>query len=238
QDEAGVFEEKKALFDRKLKLRFFPGEDIRFKQYFGITFGTTEDCDYRISNVTKTQNQTEFQVNEETYYLPTLYDTFTQNALIAISICKELAIGYEYIQKGLNRPLSVPHRMEILQKGEMTVLADCYNANPQSMKAAVKFWSEYQAERPHVAILGDMLELGELAAKLHENIGDILRTNRAAKIISVGPLAKNYKAERHFNNVEELNNSSLESELPADAVVLVKASHGIQLEKFIERIEK
>jgi MurE/MurF fusion protein len=236
QDEAGVFEEKKALFDRKLKLRFFPGEDIRFKSYFGITFGTTEDCDYRTTNIVKTNTATEFQVNEEKYSIPTLYDTFTQNAVIAISICCELAIGYEFLQKGLNKQLSVPHRMEIIQEGEMTLLADCYNANPQSMKAAIKFWKEYKVQRHHTAILGDMLELGELSGKLHENIGELLKSDPAALIVSVGELAENYGAQHHFNNVEDLNRSAIIKELPKDTVILLKASHGIELEKFIERI--
>ena len=131
QDEAGVFQEKKAVFDRKLKLRFFPGEDKRFNQYFGITFGTTEDCDYRILNVMKTDSCTEFLVNEEKFSIPTLYDTFTQNAVIAISVCKELAINYDSILNGLNKPLSVTQRMEIISIDNMTILADCYNANPQ-----------------------------------------------------------------------------------------------------------
>jgi len=237
QDEAGVFTEKKSLFDRKLKLRFFPGEDKRFNQYFGITFGSTEDCDYRISNLVKTEKSTEFLVKEEKFSIPTLYDTFTKNAVIAISLCKELAIGCEAIQKGLNKPLDVPHRMEILNFGSLTVLADCYNANPQSMKAALNFWNSFQPERPHTAILGDMLELGELAAKHHESIGDMVAGFRSAQIISVGELAKNYKAETHFDNVGELISSSINKNLPSEAVVLVKASHGIELEKFLERIE-
>jgi len=237
QDEAGVFSEKKALFDRKLKLRFFPGEDKRFNQYFGITFGTTEDCDYRTTNITKTENSTEFLVNGSKFSIPTLYDTFTQNAVIAISICKELSVSYESIQKGLNKPLSVPHRMEMIEIGEMTVLADCYNANPQSMKAAIKFWQDLKKDLPHVAILGDMLELGDIAVKLHENIGEIVKNYHSAQVISVGELAENYSANVHFDNVEDLNNSQIAEKLPPDAVILLKASHGIKLEKFLKRIE-
>jgi len=237
QDEAGVFQEKKAVFDRKLKLRFFPGEDKRFNQYFGITFGTTEDCDYRILNVMKTDSSTEFLVNEEKFSLPTLYDTFTQNAVIAISVCKELAINYDSIQKGLNKPLSVTQRMEIISVDKMTILADCYNANPQSMKAAIQFWKNFKKDLPHLAVLGDMLELGELAGKLHENIGEILKSFPSAQIVSVGELARYYGAVKHFNNVEELNNSSVKDELPPNAVILLKASHGLELEKFLKRIE-
>ncbi|MFC1887238.1 UDP-N-acetylmuramoyl-L-alanyl-D-glutamate--2,6-diaminopimelate ligase [Candidatus Cloacimonadota bacterium] len=236
QDEAGVFQEKKALFDRKLKLRFFPGEDKRFSQYFGITFGTTVECDYRITNIVKTDTSTEFLVNEEKYSIPTLYDTFTQNAVIAISVCRELGISYEFLQKGLNKPLSVQNRMEVFQLGERTILADCYNANPQSMKAAIKFWKEFQPEQHHTAVLGDMLELGELAGKLHDNIGEILKSMLEAKIISVGDLAEKFGAERHFRSVEDLNNSTVADELPENTVILIKASHGIELEKFIERM--
>ena len=126
--------------------------------------------------------------------------------------------------------------MEIMQLGSFTILADCYNANPQSMQAAIKFWKDYQPQRHHTAVLGDMLELGELASKLHEKIGDLIKGMPEAKIISVGELAENYHAGIHYENVEDLNASSTIKELPEDSVILVKASHGIELEKFIERM--
>ncbi|MCK4694301.1 MAG: UDP-N-acetylmuramoyl-L-alanyl-D-glutamate--2,6-diaminopimelate ligase, partial [Candidatus Cloacimonetes bacterium] len=122
------------------------------------------------------------------------------------------------------------------KSGNKTLLIDCYNANPDSMKAAIDFWAEFQKEKPHIAILGDMLELGELREKLHKDVCKLLNEKVKHQIISVGELARYYQAANHFKDVDELISSKILMNLKEDAVVLIKASHGIELEKIIGRI--
>lgn len=235
-DEAGVFREKIALFGQPNIIKFFPGDDSRFNQYQGITFGQNESCNYKLNNFKIENGRTEFYVNDHHYSIPTPFHTFTLNALNAIAICSELNIEPEIIRTGLNKPLMIFHRMEIQHSKNRILLVDCYNANPDSMKAAIEFWLAYETARPHIAILGDMLELGQLTEKYHENILRLIKEKEIEQLISVGNLSRIYEAEKHFDTVDQLMESKIYNNFAGNAVILIKASHGIQLEKIIGRL--
>jgi len=136
----------------------------------------------------------------------------------------------------LNKPLKISQRMEILKQNGKTLLVDCYNANPDSMRAAIEFWNEYEVTKPHYAILGDMLELGKLTDELHNNMLIVLKEMDYKQLISVGSASHAFNADVHYNDVEKLLSSEILEEIPENAVVLIKASHGIKLEKIIGRI--
>jgi UDP-N-acetylmuramyl pentapeptide synthase len=142
------------------------------------------------------------------------------------------------IEKGLQKHFYVPNRMEIYNSNGNTVLFDCYNANPFSMKTAIEFWSQTDSEKTHYAILGDMLELGEFSDKYHLEIGEEITKVREnlkgtdVKVISVGGFAKLYNPDKCFANVDELLNICKRNVVrPYNSVILVKGSHGIKLEK-------
>ena len=234
-DVDGVFKEKSALFEHKLNIRIFPGDEKRFNKFEGITFGYAHSNKYRLSKIESYAKKTEFLINEQLFSIPTPFKEYSLNALVAVVTAKELCIPDEKIYKGLNDPLNITHRMEIQQSGKRTLLIDCYNANPDSMKAAVTFWMDMKNERPHIAVLGDMLELGSDSKKFHEEIKKLL-SSKNNKIISVGNDARFYGADVHFDNVKNLISSDEIKKFERDAVILIKASHGIQLEKIIGRL--
>jgi len=147
-----------------------------------------------------------------------------------------LQIDNKTIQKGLQKELKISHRMEIIEEHDRTLLVDCYNANPDSMKAAIEFWYDHEIERPHFAILGDMLELGQNAVELHAEILNELNKKKHEQLISVGNLSRVFNADVHFDDVDKLLLSGMLTEIPENAVILIKASHGIKLEKIIGRI--
>ncbi|MDO9578858.1 MAG: UDP-N-acetylmuramoyl-tripeptide--D-alanyl-D-alanine ligase [Candidatus Cloacimonadales bacterium] len=236
RDEAGVFREKIALFDQPNIVKFFPGDDPRFNIFKGITFGQNESCNYKLHNIKIEKDRTGFDVNEQHYSIPTPFSTFTLNALNAIAISFELNVEPEVIQKGLNKPLQISHRMEIQPSENRILLVDCYNANPDSMKAAIEFWLAFETARPHIAILGDMLELGQLTEKYHENILRLIKGKEIEQLISVGKLSRIYKADEHFDTVDQLIKSNIYNHFAGNAIILIKASHGIQLEKIIGRL--
>ncbi|MBL7149728.1 MAG: UDP-N-acetylmuramoyl-L-alanyl-D-glutamate--2,6-diaminopimelate ligase [Candidatus Cloacimonetes bacterium] len=235
-DEEGVFKEKSALLKHNVKLRLFPADDNRFKEFTGKTFGSSDSADYRISNIENNAQTTRFCLNDKQYSIPTPFKKFTLNAAIAITLASEIGISDREIQDGLDKPLDLSLRMEITISGNRTLLIDCYNANPDSMKAAIEFWSDYEINRPHVAILGDMLELGKLTEKLHLNIRKLLNNFEYNQLISVGEYSVSYGAEKHFGKVEDLISSGILKDFPDNAIILLKASHGISLEKIIGRI--
>ena len=235
-DMEGVYQEKSSLLRRELKLRIFPGDEPRFSEFTGIQCGKGSNNNYKLHSLNTKIQETEFSVNDENYFIPTSFSYFAENALFAIALSIELEINPNIIQKGLSLPLDINWRMEIINREKYTILADCYNANPDSMKAAIDFWRHFSVDKPHIAILGDMLELGNLTEKYHRQIYEMLKDGTYEKIISVGNAALHYGAEYHFNEVESLLDSDLLEDIPTGSVILLKASHGIRLEKILERI--
>ena len=236
KDEQGVFQEKISLFRRKLKLKIFPGDDDKFNKFKGITFGKNPSNKYRISKVQSTSEITKFKLNKIDYQINTPFTEFVSNAVIAVALTTELGISNKQIRNGLNKQLQISHRMEIRKSESKTLLIDCYNANPDSMKAAIDFWDKYESEKPHIAILGDMLELGLLTEKLHKDICEQMKNRKDKYVISVGNWAQNFNADIHFPTVEKLISSRIYTKFPQNGVILLKASHSISLEKILKRL--
>jgi UDP-N-acetylmuramyl-tripeptide synthetase/UDP-N-acetylmuramoyl-tripeptide--D-alanyl-D-alanine ligase len=234
QDENGVFQEKSALLKGARQKIFFPADDTRFQQFRGIGFGQKEDSTYRLENINETENGFSFLVNGELFSIITIFKENIYNALIAIAIARELQIPSGEIRQVLEQPISLTLRMELVYRNGILYLADCYNANPQSMCAAIDTWQKIEPAKPHVAILGDMLELGKDTDKFHYQITELMSQSKFDTFISIGKLAKMYQADYHFPNVETYLESGMSSRFPTDSIVLLKASHGIHLEKIIE----
>jgi len=127
------------------------------------------------------------------------------------------------------------HRSQIIKSGTNTIIADYYNANPTSMKAALENF--LQIEAPHkLAILGDMLELGENSVSEHQAIINFCESNNL-KTIFIGSIFYMLKNDRFkfFMNVEECNDYLTHSRHSAldegrNVFILLKASRGIHLE--------
>ena len=238
KDEDGVFKEKTELFKRNLKLKFFPSDDERFSIFSGNSFGQNENADYRIKSIQNLLGKTKFLVNNRSYEILTSFDKFVLNATIAIALASEMNIDPQKIQNGLSKELDISQRMQIKKNGGQSLLIDCYNANPDSMKAAIDFWIKFHPAKPHIAILGDMLEMGKKSRELHREISEILRKISNKTIISVGQLSQEFNADKHFPDVEKLIDGEMAKTFPANSIILIKASHSIHLEKFVLNIEQ
>ncbi len=239
-DEEGVFREKSELFRRPLALKLYPGDDGRFESFartgLGVGFGSS--CDYQISDQRLEQGKQSFVLKNQTWSIP--FDTpyYAINAAFAIALALEMGLDTESIQTGLLQPMDLGLRMKIEYHDGRQLLVDCYNANPWSMQKALEYWQAQEAEKAHVAILGDMLELGESAVMFHQMIGAMLSEMNYYQLYSVGPLAWHYQGvgaadQKHFGDTDELLKSGALAGLPKDAVILIKASHGIHLERIL-----
>ena len=213
-------------------MRIFP-DDEHFSEFNGKTFGFSSQTDYHISKVKSTDETTTFSVNSQMFSIQTPFDKFVPNAAVAVALASEMKIPANVIRDALQKPLSTSQRMEIFPRKNGFVLNDCYNANPDSMKAALDFWLKYQSEKPHIAILGDMLELGEKTEFFHREIGRFLQDKNIKSIISVGKFSHNFGANFHFPTVEKFIDSKIVNSFSANSVILLKASHSIGLENLI-----
>jgi len=245
-DEDGVYTEKSALLRHPLQVRLYDGDDPRFVEFAesGKGIGYTADCAYRIHNVHSKDTGQSFGINDLDFYIPSPVPHNVTNAAFAIAFALERGFATDSIQKALIMPLNIDQRLEIQQSGTLTLIVDCYNANPVSMHKAIEYWQDYQPQRPHIAILGDMLELGEMSEGYHQMIGAILTEMQFQTLITVGANSLHYqssdagKEALHFADVEAARAALAGIEIAPDAVILIKASNGIHLEKLLPIIKK
>lgn len=167
------------------------------------------------------------------------------NALAAASICYLLQIEDHFIVKGIQQQLTVESRFESLplKNGKGTIIDDCYNASPESVKAALLAVEQVKTEAYKVAVLGDMLELGVDNSFWHRQIGRFLRKTPSIKeVILVGKLIKAAEAlvpeNVHVTHVDFVNEvipllKKLEKQ---ELLVLVKGSHGMHLSDIVDEL--
>jgi len=169
------------------------------------------------------------------------------NALAAAAAAGALGFDRQAIAEGLAAFLPVPGRMEIRRLGNGALLImDAYNANPASMREALKTLQGLRAEGNTVAILGDMLELGGEAQELHEGIGTILAQTGVDRVYlkgalsrstAAGALRKGLPQERiaFFDEPEEVI-ARLQSHLKKDDWILIKGSRKMKMEAVAEAL--
>ena len=156
------------------------------------------------------------------------------NAMVAAAIGKELGLSNDEIKIGIEKMETISGRFNIIEKDDITIIDDCYNANPVSMKASLNVLS--QADTRKVAILGDMFELGDNEVELHKEIGDYIEGTNIDVIICVGNLSKNInpsgKVVYYFNTLDDFF-GRIEELIFSKDTILIKASHGMEFVKIV-----
>ena len=163
-----------------------------------------------------------------------------RDALAAISAGREFGMDDEAIAKGLSQFKNTGMRQDVFEHNGVTIIRDCYNANPDSMKASLSLLSGMKAAGRKICVLGDMLELGENAGALHENIGEVA-AKCADKVFVTGNFAPCYlngagEKGLSFEDKESLA-KTLEKEIKAGDVLLVKGSCGTKMWQVIEYLQ-
>ncbi len=170
------------------------------------------------------------------------------NAACAAAAASAIGVSPEDIEVGLTGFRAPKWRMEILELGQKRLLIrDCYNANPLSMKAALKVLSEKNSS-PTLAILGDMMELGDSAEELHRGVGYYAASLGISKLVLVGKFApftrQGYlegggKIEQVgcFQTKEEAWDYVV-NEIRSYGTILVKGSRSMQMELIAEKISE
>lgn len=165
------------------------------------------------------------------------------NALAAAAVGEALGLTTEEICQGIAQAHTIDGRTNIIEVNGMTVIDDCYNANPVSMKAALDVLATAQGRT--VAVLGDMGELGANERALHYSVGEHLARKKIQVLYSVGELSKeiaraarsNYpECEIHEYDTKESLLLDLLPNLHENDAVLVKASHFMNFPEIVEAI--
>ncbi len=176
-----------------------------------------------------------------------------RNALAAAALATEAGVSDEAIRAGLASARPLFGRGEIL-RGRVTLIRDCYNANPESLAAAISYVDSLETDERRVYVIGSMLELGDKSQAAHERLGELLARSKAALVVLFGaecaaaaaamekekaakPLANKTPELRHFLGFDELSRFLASAARPGD-LVLLKGSRGTELERLSEAFLK
>jgi UDP-N-acetylmuramoyl-tripeptide--D-alanyl-D-alanine ligase len=218
-----------------------------------ITYGIEQPADVQASNIqnkgsrgftftAKIFNQT-LSVNLLQIGYCNIY-----NALAALATGHSLGISGKDMHRGLEKYQQIPQRNEQIHYEGVTLINDAYNANPQSMREALKTLSEFNTQGKRFLIIGDMLELGPLSESAHHELGQEIILSQVDHLVTVGPLASLVaesakKNSRHplqigkFTTHAEAVNYLLRNVKKGDCL-LIKGSRGAKMENVIQEYLK
>jgi UDP-N-acetylmuramoyl-tripeptide--D-alanyl-D-alanine ligase len=166
------------------------------------------------------------------------------NALAAAGVGIALGLRGEDVVAGLERARPVKGRCVWRRAGGVSILDDTYNANPVSIRAALDTLGAVPGARRLVVVLGDMLELGELAEAAHQDAGRAVAAAGVRELVALGPLSRaTVEAAReaglaeshHAGSFEDAVAIMLKRLVPGDAV-LVKGSRGMRMERVVDAV--
>ena len=165
------------------------------------------------------------------------------NALAGTAVGLALGLSLEEIRAGIAAARTIAGRTNLLQVNEMTIIDDCYNANPVSMKASIDVLAHIPGRR--IAVLGDMGELGKDERALHHDVGNTVAQSGIDALFCAGTLAKEYAEAAAANPACDIHYfKTLEDMLPqllayvkAGDNILVKASHFMEFPKVVEALK-
>jgi UDP-N-acetylmuramoyl-tripeptide--D-alanyl-D-alanine ligase len=252
----GVLEEKLSLIEalRPGGTAIVPGDQIevvleakrRLPQGRRLlTFGVSEQCGIAGLDIRREPEGWSFRVRGVTgaftLGLPGSHNV--ENALAALAVADALGVPLKALREPLAACRALPMRSEVIRAGDLTLIADCYNANPLSFARAIDSLTELPAAR-RILIAGDMRELGDHAIAAHQAIGQLAAERGVDLILAVGEFASEVVhgatqvrlgAARAFASVDAL----LEALLPilqAGDGLLIKGSRGMRLERVVESL--
>ena len=239
------------------------GDEPMLRAYLtpGVTptfVGIETECDFRAVNIRECIGNTIFDIQYEgkavrNISIPVMGKHNVYAALYAFAVGIRMGLDEQTIIAGLTKYRPVGMRQRIYEVGKITVIEDCYNASPESMRAAISVLQSLSAEKKAgrmAAVLGDMYELGTDSEALHESVGmtfakmggSMLFTfGENAEEIANGAILGGMYPENIYRNrnvrAPEITGEMLLHSLRAGDTLLVKASRGAAAERIIEYLK-
>ncbi|MCD8024416.1 MAG: UDP-N-acetylmuramoyl-tripeptide--D-alanyl-D-alanine ligase [Candidatus Gastranaerophilales bacterium] len=194
-------------------------------------------------NIKVTRGSTSFTYKGKEFELSIEGEHNVQNAILVIEAALSANVPYENIKSGLKNFKPIEKRWEISEIKGYKFVNDSYNANPESMKAAIKTFLSVN-EPPLLLVLGDMGELGKDSIAYHKEIGEFLSSYKDInfQLVTVGDVAKYIlKASifegNSFKTTKECAQYILNS-VPVGTTILLKASRFMKFEEIMEAVAK
>ena len=204
-----------------------------------ITYGLNEICDFpadlhhdKDGSIILTIDSNEIRTNSKNL-------SFAKNIIAVASIAITIGIDWQYFQDKILTFVPPKGRCKVLKYGSITVIDDTYNSNLESCSAAIEYLNAFSGKGRNIAVLGDMLELGEASENQHRKLGDKCSSSKLDAVFTIGVESaythdsiKNIKVKYHFEKHKNLI-KTLKDHLNKDDKVLFKGSRGMEMEKVL-----
>lgn len=173
-------------------------------------------------------------------FVPALGNHMVMNALAAFAIATTLSMPEEKIVEGIRSFKNIDGRFNVIETETLTIINDCYNANPDSVKASIKVMRDLKGRK--LAVLADMKELGDSSEKMHREVGkaaaDVLDVliciGNDAKFIMDEAKQKSPQIDAFYFKDNEEAKSALPSIIQKADTILIKGSHSMNLSEITE----
>ncbi len=209
-----------------------------------VLFGTGSNADVRAENIhydetmqlccTLVSGDRRIDVKTTAYGQHMVYASL-EGAAVGI----KMGLSDEEIIRGVWEFETVGRRASVVKTGYITLIDDCYNANPDSVKCGIDSLKKNGGRK--VCILGDMLEMGENKEKLHAGVGSYASENGVDLLLTVGELSENTSKGASIEKKHFATNGELIAKLPElikeGDTVLVKASHSMKFDEISEALK-
>jgi UDP-N-acetylmuramoyl-tripeptide--D-alanyl-D-alanine ligase len=212
-----------------------------------VVFAGTTDGAVRAIEIRQSADGSEFTIVEGAHrcraQLPVAGSHMVQNALLAVAAGRAFGLSIEECAAGLVAPPLTRARLQIKEIGGVQFLDDSYNANPDSMKAALRTLVELDAEGKRIAVLGEMRELGAESERGHREVGEAAATLGVDQLITIGDAAELIAEGARTAGLDKVSSTRSTGEAakllveiaePGD-LVLIKGSRAARTEEVIEK---
>lgn len=216
------------------------------KEYETYFYGTGDNCQFQAKNIKILDGITVFDAycrgEKELVELPLLGEHNVVNAMVALAVAHLRGISISKSADKLKIFSGVKMRQQIHIQNGLTIIDDTYNANPDSMKAGISVLKNYNLNGRKIAILGDMLELGEDEILYHKEIGKVVAEADINILLTKGSLSKyisetakeknNELFTKHFDSNADVI-SYLKDFLSPGDIIFLKGSRGMALDEVV-----
>ncbi len=214
------------------------------------TFGKSKKSDIKATKIITERFSSRFTIDGTEIVLPLPGAGNVENALAAWAVCSQFGLTSDSFADDVRTLKSVAMRAELLQIGKLTVLSDCYNANPASMKNALEILAGLRSDgnRRTVFICGDMAELGGQSEELHRELGGFIAKTKVQLLLAAGKFSKttaqaakkaagyDLQTEIFEDTTSVCNN--LQKFIKDTDIILVKGSRTAKLEKAVDKLKE
>ena len=226
------------------------GEDtnllkIKNKCFEILRIGYNHEYDVYAYNIILKEDNTSFTVkakeDEFNFKIPMAGKHNVLNSMLAIAVAKKLNVSLSEMEKGIKNLEATSMRLQVIKKEDLTIINDCYNASPDSMKSSIDVLNSYKDGRK-IAILGTMNELGDESINAHTDVGYYAK-GKIDLLIAIGQYKDCYKKGYSLDNIITFENKedfikNLNNIIKRNDVILVKASRGMKFEEIVSSLEE